>query len=177
VPVGFGSRLHSCCWDRLSSSFTVFGRYIHAIGSNPAAAVRSGIGHCAAWHGFAFADINPGIAAVFSRRGSMQLQPVSETLTLTNQSLPSLLGGIPRQLNGSSGMIHVLYGCIISRHRFIDDGGRLVDTTRFSVGIVIIPRGDARPRQATSTVASRRASWRPGLHLSAMRPRAPAPGL
>ncbi|UWU26145.1 ABC transporter permease (plasmid) [Rhizobium sp. CB3060] len=110
VMVLIGLAVLACCWVLLR--FTVFGRYVYAMGSNYSAALHSGVdvrfytvlvyvlsGTCA------------GIGAVVVTAWTSAAQPIAAP-NLALQALASVvLGGVALK-GGSGGMIHVVFGVV-----------------------------------------------------------------
>jgi ribose transport system permease protein len=113
VPVSFEIAIALMLLGSFILRRTVFGRYIYAIGSNPAAAVRSGIP--VAFYTmlvYTFAGFSSGIAAIILTAWVNAAQPVAEPDMTLKSVAAVVLGGVALT-GGSGGMIHVLYGCII----------------------------------------------------------------
>jgi ribose/xylose/arabinose/galactoside ABC-type transport system permease subunit len=113
VPVSFEIAVALMLLGSFILRRTVFGRYIYAIGSNPAAAVRSGIP--VPFYNmlvYTFAGFSSGIAAIILTSWINAAQPVAEPDMTLKSIAAVVLGGIALT-GGSGGMIHVLYGCII----------------------------------------------------------------
>jgi ribose/xylose/arabinose/galactoside ABC-type transport system permease subunit len=113
VPVSFEIAVALMLLGSFILRRTVFGRYIYAIGSNPAAAVRSGIPvPFYTMLVYTFAGFSSGIAAIILTAWVNAAQPVAEPDMTLKSIAAVVLGGIALT-GGSGGMIHVLYGCII----------------------------------------------------------------
>jgi ribose transport system permease protein len=113
VPVSFEIAVALMLLGSFILRRTVFGRYIYAIGSNPAAAVRSGIPvPFYTMLVYTFAGFSSGIAAIILTSWINAAQPVAEPDMTLKSIAAVVLGGIALT-GGSGGMIHVLYGCII----------------------------------------------------------------
>ena len=119
---------------------TVFGRYVYAIGSNRAAAVKSGVDvrfHTVLIYGLS--GLTAGIGAVVLTAWVGAAQPVAEP-TMTLQSLAAaVLGGVALT-GGSGGMLHVVYGVLILG--ILSNGMNMLGISSYyqtlAVGIVII---------------------------------------
>jgi ribose transport system permease protein len=119
---------------------TVFGRYVYAIGSNRAAATRSGVDvrlHTALV--YVVSGLAAGIGAVVLTAWVGAAQPVAEP-TLTLQSLAAVvLGGVALK-GGCGGMLHVVYGVLILG--MLSNGMNMLGISAYyqtlAVGIVII---------------------------------------
>jgi ribose transport system permease protein len=113
VPISFEIAIALMLFGSFILRRTVFGRYTYAIGSNTAAAIRSGIP--VAFYTmlvYAFAGFSSGIAAIILTAWVNAAQPVAEPDMTLKSIAAVVLGGIALT-GGSGGMIHVLYGCII----------------------------------------------------------------
>jgi ribose transport system permease protein len=113
VPISFEIAIALMLLGSFILRRTVFGRYTYAIGSNTAAAIRSGIP--VAFYTmlvYAFAGFSSGIAAIILTAWVNAAQPVAEPDMTLKSIAAVVLGGIALT-GGSGGMIHVLYGCII----------------------------------------------------------------
>jgi ribose transport system permease protein len=113
VPISFEIAIALMLVGSFILRRTVFGRYVYAIGSNPSAAVRSGIP--VAFYTmlvYAFAGFSSGVAAIILTAWVNAAQPVAEPEMTLKSIAAVVLGGIALT-GGSGGMIHVLYGCII----------------------------------------------------------------
>jgi ribose/xylose/arabinose/galactoside ABC-type transport system permease subunit len=119
---------------------TRFGRYVYAIGSNRAAAIRSGVDvpkYTMLIYGFA--GFSTGIAAIVLTSWVGAAQPIAEPDMTLKSIASAVLGGIALT-GGSGGMIHVLYGCIVLGA--LSNSLTLVGVSSYyqilAVGIVII---------------------------------------
>lgn len=92
---------------------TVLGRYLYAIGSNRAAAMKSGVDvRLYTMLVYGISGLSAGITGIVITAWTSAAQPVAEP-TLTLQSLAAaVLGGVTLT-GGSGGMIHVIYGVLI----------------------------------------------------------------
>jgi ribose/xylose/arabinose/galactoside ABC-type transport system permease subunit len=113
VPVSFAIAIALLLVGAFLLRRTVFGRYVYAIGSNKAAAIRSGVDvarYTMLVHGFA--GFSAGLAAVILTSWISAAQPLAEPDMTLKSIAAAVLGGIALN-GGSGGMIHVLYGCTI----------------------------------------------------------------
>lgn len=121
-------------------SRTVFGRYTYAIGSNRAAAVKSGIdvpAHLV--RVYAVSGLTAGIGAVVVTAWVSAARPVAEP-TLTLQTLAAVVLGGVALTGGRGGVHHVVYGVLILG--ILSNGMNMLSISAYyqtlAVGLVII---------------------------------------
>jgi ribose transport system permease protein len=110
VMVLIGLAVLASCWSLLR--FTVFGRYVYAIGSNYSAALHSGLDvRFYTMLVYVLSGICAGIGAIVVTAWTSAAQPIAAP-TLTLQSLAAVvLGGVALK-GGSGGMMQVVFGVI-----------------------------------------------------------------
>lgn len=93
--------------------FTVFGRYVYAVGSNQSAAFKSGINvPLVTMLVYAFAGVMGGVAAIVMTAWVSAAAPVAQP-GLTLQSIAAVVLGGVLLTGGAGGMRHVLYGVLV----------------------------------------------------------------
>lgn len=138
VIVVIGAATMAAGWLILRT--TVFGRYIYAIGSNRAAAAKSGIDvPLYTMLVYAASGFCCGIGALVLTAWLGAAQPVAVP-TLTLQSLAAVVLGGVALTGGSGGMLQILYGVVILG--MLSNAMNMVGISDFyqtlAVGIVII---------------------------------------
>lgn len=119
---------------------TIFGRYVYAIGSNEAAAMKSGVNvRLHTMLVYTLAGFTSAVCAVVMTAWTGAAQPVAVP-NITLEALAAVvLGGISLR-GGSGGMIHVLYGVIILG--MLSNAMNMIGVSNYyqtlAVGIVII---------------------------------------
>lgn len=93
--------------------FTIFGRYIYAVGSNQSSALKSGIKvtHVTMLV-YAFAGVMAGVAAIVMTAWVSAAAPVALS-GLTLQSIAAVVLGGVLLTGGAGGMRHVFYGVLV----------------------------------------------------------------
>lgn len=93
--------------------WTVFGRYVYAIGSSRSAALKSGLDvPLTTMLVYGISGMTGGIAGVVMTAWTGAAQPIAEP-SLTLQSLAAVVLGGVALAGGSGNMLHVLYGVLI----------------------------------------------------------------